>query len=210
MLLALAMAWGMDPADAVAAVVAGRLSVPVTDVEITELVLPTNVPANTTWQAELPTVGPVWGHVPVVLRGVSGSQVLRYMVRPNIRVWRELPVAGKAAAAGTRVEVKLRRVALDTLRGGEPADADQDWRARIDLAENAPLTQACVEPMPAAAEGATVRIVTGAGGLVVVAPGRLEQDAFLGSTVRVTNLSTRAQLSGVYETDGIVRVGGAW
>lgn len=210
MLLTLAMAWGLDPVDAVASVVAGRLSVPVTDVEVTELVLPANVPANATWQAELPSVGPVWGHVPVVLRGSTGQQVLRYTVRPNIRVWRELPVAGKATPAGARVEVKVRRVALDTLRGAEPADADQDWRARVDLAENAPLTQSCVEPMPAAVEGALVRIVTGSGGLVVVAPGRLEQDAFLGAAVRVTNLSTKIQLNGVYETDGIVRVGGGW
>jgi flagella basal body P-ring formation protein FlgA len=209
MLWALATAWGADPAEAIAEAVADRLAVPVEDVEISELGLPANVP-TASWLAELPSVGPLWGHVPVVLRGAAGEQVLRYTLRPNIRVWRELPVAGKATAAGGRIEVKLRRVALDTLRGADPADPDQDWQARVDLAENAPLTTTNVRPMPAAVEGSAVRIVSGSGRLVVVAPGQLAEDAFLGRGVQVVNLSTRKVLQGVYETDGIVRVGGVW
>lgn len=199
--LALAAA---SPEAAVREAVAARLHVPLDDVEVA----PLQLAAAADWRAELPTVGPVWGSVPVVIFGTSASGPVRYAVRPRITVFQELPVAAGATAAGTAVTVRTARVALDDLRGATPVDPALRWEARVDLAPDTPLTTRCVRPLPDAKEGATVRIVAGSGPLRVMSVGRLGDDAFVGAEVIVESLATRTQLRGVLQADGTVYVGG--
>lgn len=202
-LLAVAAAFASTPSAAIQAAVAAKVGVPAADVEVHGVELPT-APTSVDWLVDLPSVGPVWGDVSVTLH--AGTS--RYLVRPRVTVWQTLPVAAKSARAGERVEITTARVARDTLHGQAPVDPTHSWQARVDLVAGAPLTTTVVRERPDAAQGQTVRIVAGAGPLVVFAPGQLGEDAFVGDRVHVVNLATRTQLVGTLQGDGTVRVGG--
>lgn len=201
----LPLAWAAaTPELAVREAIAARVGVPVADVEVVGLRLPT----GDDWRAEVPGIGQLWGDVPVTVRGVLPTGEVRYGVRAHVTVFQELPVATSAVHVGEVVPVTTARVAMDSLRGATPVDPAGQWVARSDLAARTPLTTRCVRPRPDAKEGATVAIVAGRGPLRVVAPGQLSEDAFVGADVHVINLATRTVLVGRFTEDGQVAVGG--
>lgn len=201
----LPLAWAAaTPELAVREAIAARVGVPVADVEVVGL----RLPAGEDWRAEVPSVGQLWGDVPVTVRGVLPTGETRYGVRAHVTVFQELPVATSAVHVGEVVPVTTARVAMDSLRGATPVDPAGRWEARSDLAALTPLTTRCVRPRPDAKEGANVAIVAGRGPLRVVAPGQLSEDAFVGADVHVINLATRTVLVGRFTEDGQVAVGG--
>ena len=94
------------------------------------------------------------------------------------------------------------------LLSGDPVDPDQKWRAKVNLHGGEALVSGRVELMPDALEGSPVKITVSAGALRIEAPGKLQDDAWVGQPVEVLNLSTQAVLTGIYGTDGKVRIGG--
>lgn len=206
MLLLVVLLRAGEPALVLREVVAARLSVPVTDVEVGGLGVE-GLEADLDWRVDLPALGPWWGSVPVVLRSADGTR--RYAIRPEITVWQELPVAARSTRAGDPVEPASARVSRASLRGETPVDPGARWEARVDLAAGQPLTTSRVRPLPDAQAGSLVEIVAGSPGLRVMANGRLGADAFVGQPVTVSNLDTHALLVGVFMSDGSVWVGGA-
>ena len=205
---------GSDPNLAIQAAVAERLQLPVSDIEVTGVsatgVSATGVSATgaADWQVQLPSVGPLCGSTPVVIWDTTEPSRTRQVVRPYITAWQTLPVAAAAVGAGEMVTAAQGRVSCVRLRGEQPVDPNKNWQARVDLDAGAPLTTARVRLMPDAVSGTTVRIAAGVNGLLVVAPGVLSEDAFVGASVRVVNLATHVQLVGIYGEDGRVFVGG--
>jgi flagella basal body P-ring formation protein FlgA len=188
------------PEAVVREVVAARAGVSVADVEVGPLGLPAAVGVDGPWQVSLPSSASFTGATTMTLS--NGAS--RYVVRPRVVVWREVPVAAAAASAGGPVELGRARVASDVLRGEVPVDPTVAWDATVSFAVGQPVTMNRVRPRADVREGTAVRIEAGIGTLSVSAPGELLSDARVGQRVAVLNLATRAVQDGVYRGGNIV------
>jgi len=198
----------LDAVEALRMAVATRTGYPPSDIEVHNLGLPDTAPRGGRWEVELPDEGPYCGgvYVRLVAFGAQGA-VFRYTLRPQITIWVEAPLAARSTAAGEPVSVRVGRIPLESLRGENPIDPELPWQARVPLDEGDPVTEVRARPMPDAREGAAVTVVAGRGSVVVQAPGRLDEDAYVGREVRVVNLATRTLVTGTYRPDGLVQVG---
>ena len=201
--------WAATPEAAIRTAIAARLSMAEADVEVSDLTLPAGAPLDGDYRVVLPGYRIHGGHVPVglELRAASGGGSWR--VRPAVRFYGLVPVAATEARAGEPVPIKLERLPLDVLRGGEPADATLPWEARVTVEAGEPLTSSLVRLVPDVREGTIVRVVVRRGGLEVRCDAQLQADARYGDAVPVLNLVTRARLAGVLQTDGSVLLGGS-
>jgi flagella basal body P-ring formation protein FlgA len=170
------------------------------DVEVGPLRLPASAAVDGPWQVSLPSNAVFTGATTMTL---SNGEA-RFVVRPRVVVWKEVPVAASAVAAGSPVEVGSARVASDVLRGEVPVDPSLAWDATVSFAVGQPVTMNRVRPRADVREGAAVRIEAGIGPLSVSAPGELLSDARVGQRVAVLNLATRAVQDGVYRGGNVV------
>ncbi len=194
--------------EAVRTAIAQRTGYPPSDVEVRTLGLPDTAPDTGTFEVELPPNGPYCGGVSLRLT-ISGDKgaVFRYTLRPHVTIWLEAPLAARNINPGEPVSVRMGRIPMETLRGENPVDPEKPWQARISIAQGEPVTEERAVPLPDAREGSSVTVVAGRGSVVVQAPGRLDEDAYIGRPVRVINLATRTVVTGTYRADGLVQVG---
>lgn len=197
----------LEVASAVRAHVAERLGVAEHDVEVAETGL--GRPLRCAVGAE-PSVTSAptedfrgWTELRV---GGAGCEELR--VRAQLLVWRSVPVAGAATAAGARVDVRTKRLRNDLLVGDSVDPDGGPYVAVGPLREGDPLTVGRVKVVPDAANGATVTIEARAGGLRVEVPGRLLQDGALGDQVRVLNTVHGVVVEGTLVAADRVRTAG--
>jgi len=151
------------------------------------------------------------GHADLAVRVYDDAGTCASLrLRPRLRVWTLAPVASRALAHGELVAWRLERVELDRLQGDAIGTEDLDsqrWLARASVTEGEPLTDLLLRPAPDALAGQQVQLLAGAGDLVVKAQGRLVADAFIGETVRTTNLATRIVLDTTLLSPGCVAAG---
>jgi flagella basal body P-ring formation protein FlgA len=188
------------PEAVVREVVAARAGVALADVEVGPLGLPASALVDGAWQVSLPSNAVFTGATTMTL----SNGPARFVVRPRVVVWREVPVAASAVSAGSPVEVGSARVASDVLRGEVPVDPSLAWDATVSFTAGQPVTMNRVRPRADVREGAAVRIEAGVGPLSVSAPGELLSDARVGQRVAVLNLATRAVQDGVYRGENVV------
>jgi flagella basal body P-ring formation protein FlgA len=188
------------PEVAVRDAVARRVGVPVADVEVGSLGLLPSAAVDAAWIVDFAPSSTFTGSTTLTLR--NGD--VRYVVRPRIVIWRDVPVAAEAVAPGQPLTLVTARVSSDRLRGETPVDPVLTWDATVSFAAGDPVTINRARPQPDLREGAAVRIESGAGSLSVSAPGELLSDAQVGQRVAVLNLATRAVQHGVYRGGTIV------
>ncbi len=199
-------AWAGTPAEAVQTAIAEKLGVSAEDVVVQKVGLGT-VPEDCSWTVEFPS-DQLWGTVSIELQAeLSDKSIRHYRSWAKVSVWAEIPVAAEDVAPGQKIPVRMERQQLDLLYGARPVDPSKKWRANVALSEGEVLTSTRVQPWPDAAKDSPVQIRVQRGALVVQAPGKLTEDAWVGEVVEVTNLLTQVALTGIYEADGSVRIG---
>jgi hypothetical protein len=198
----------LEAVEAVRSAISQRTGYPPSDVEVANLGLPSTAPEHASWDVDLNPDGPYCGGVPmrVTAFGDKGA-VFRYNLRPHVTIWIEAPLADRNTDPGEPVTLRIGRIPLETLRGENPVDPETPLQARVTLLEGDPVTEERARPLPDAREGSSVTVVAGRGAVLVQAPGRLDEDAYVGKPVRVVNLATRTVLTGTYRADGLVQVG---
>jgi hypothetical protein len=208
-LLAPGRAAGATPGDAIRTAVAARLAVPAADVEVYDLGLPADAPADADFRVKLPSYPLRSGHLPVTLEVLDGPAAGRWAVRPALRLYAALPVALRPAAPGEPILLGSARMAVEALRGAEPVDPALAWEARVGIEAGQPVTASTARLVPDVRGGAVLPAVVRRGALEVRCDARLQDDARFGDTVRVVSLSTNARLAGVLQADGTVLLGGS-
>lgn len=195
-------------AGCIALAVAGVMGVPVQDVVVEGLTAEIQAMEAESWEVKLPVNMSPLGVVSVsTVAHLPDGSYRRMVVRPRIEAWGEAPVAEMDVLPGQPVALKKARIPLSTLNGSPPADIEKPWLAKSTLQAGEAVTIGEVRPVPDAIRGSDVAVVVETRGIRVEAPGRLSEDAFVGQTVRVTNLFTQKGISGVYQADGTVLVG---
>lgn len=195
-----------SPAEAVQAAIAEKLGVPAADVSVLKVGLAA-VPESCVWTVELPS-DQLWGTVSIELEAeLSDKSIRHYRSWAKVSVWAEVPVVAEDVAPGQKIPVRLERQQLDLLYGARPVDPDKTWRANVALSEGEVLTSLRVEAWPDAQKDSPVQIRVQRGALVIQAPGKLAEDAWVGEPVEVTNLLTKVDLTGIYTADGSVLIG---
>ena len=203
---AILCAWAGSPAEAVQAAIAEKLGVPAVDVQVQKVGLGT-VPEDCSWTVDFPS-DQLWGTVSIELQAeLSDKSIRHYRSWAKVSVWAEIPVAAEDVAPGQKIPVRMERQQLDLLYGAHPVDPDKKWRANVALSEGEVLTSTRVQPWPDATKDSPVQIRVQRGALVIQAPGKLTEDAWVGEVVEVTNLLTQVALTGIFEADGSVRIG---
>jgi hypothetical protein len=198
---------------ALAGHVAGRLGVAPEDVEVLHLgvgSLPECAGEATFLLDSAPSERFV-GTADVDVRAYMGADdCFRMHLQPRLQVWREVPVAMVRTGPGETVRWNVGRVPLTRLVG-EPMDPSRleqgSWLARTTLVAGAPLTELVVRPAPDAPRGRDVTLLAGTADLLVAAPGRLVDDAFLGDRVPIANLASGAIVVGTLLAPGCAAVG---
>lgn len=194
--------------EAVRDAIAARTGYPPSEVEVHNLGLPDTAPTGGKFAVDLPPNGPFCGSVPMALTifGDKGA-VFQYSVRPHVTIWVDAPLAARNTGAGEPIALRMGRIPLETLRGETLVDPEKPWQARLGFTEGDPVTEQRAVLTPDAREGSSVTVVAGRGEVIVQAPGRLDEDAYIGKPVRVVNLATRSLVTGTYRADGLVQVG---
>jgi flagella basal body P-ring formation protein FlgA len=219
-LLCGAPAFGAVSVDAVSAAlraeVAARLEKAESDVVVgfPGLTAPLDCAESSTLQVQASPGERFRGHPNLRLRVTEpdGRVCADLRLRPELRLYGQVPVAANAVGAGAPVTVQMERVALDRVDGalipvGDAPEASGPWEARGPLQRGQPLTLSRVRATPAGRQGAEVLLVASSGPLRVQAAGRLLDDVALGGEVRVTNLATGVVVNGVLVEPGVVRAG---
>ena len=149
------------------------------------------------------------GHPNIRVIGRQGAEVCEQLrLRPEVRLWRELPVAARTTQPGERVVMRMERVQLQQLSGRPVGPEVGPFEAVGVLREGTPVTWHRVHRVPDARSGARVTLVAGTGGLLIKAPGKLLEDATVGDTVRVANLATGVVVEGVLRAGDVVEARG--
>ena len=204
--VAILCAYAGTPAEAVQAAIAEKLGVPAADVSVLKVGLAA-VPGDCTWTVELPS-DQLWGTVSMELQAeLSDKSIRTYRTWAKVYVWAEVPVAAEDVPTGEKIPVRMERQQLDLLYGARPVDPEKSWRANVALSEGEMLTSLRVRPWPDAEKDSPVQIRVQRGSLVIQAPGQVAEDVWVGKPVEVTNLLTKAELTGIYTADGNVLIG---
>jgi flagella basal body P-ring formation protein FlgA len=207
MIFLLSIAFAADPNAALRDAVAARLKVPSTDVSVEKIGI-SGAPEDAEWQVQLPN-GRCWGGFTVRLDATTpDGKVRHYTAYTTVSAFKEVPVVDRDTPVGSEVSFHLERQQLDLL-SGEPVSADGKWRAKVNLHEGEAMVSGRVEPMPDAIKGTPVKITVSSGALRIEAPGQLNGDAWVGRPVEVMNLATHTLLTGIYEAEGKVSIGGS-
>ena len=196
---------------AIRAYVADRTGVAIEDVEILSLGLlePLNCTESATISASARGSEDFRGHAEFRLAGTDAlGHCGSARVRAGLRIWKTVPVSGTAIEPGSAVELAEARLPLDHVHGVPVPLESGPWEARVSLAPGDPVTMNRVRPLPDARSGAPVVLVSGGGGLLVTAEGRLLEDGKIGDRVKVSNLATDQVVFGVLVEPGRVRAGG--
>jgi flagella basal body P-ring formation protein FlgA len=203
-----AFAWAEDPVVCLQRAIAEKLSISQEDVEIRSLGI-ASPPADATWTVELPA-GNLWGTISVRMTALEPDEnQLHYTTYARVSVWDEVPVAAEAVQAGQPIVLTMQRVRLEDLRGATPVDPARSWLARSSLQAGQPVTTLKAKAVPDALEGTQVRIVVQQGALRIETTGMLLEDAWAGQLVHVKSQGTAVELVGIYESNGLVRIGGS-
>lgn len=204
--LLLSIAFAADPNAALQSAVAARLQVPPTEVSVEKLGI-SGAPSDASWEVQLPN-GRCWGAFTVRMDATTpDGKVRHYTAYTTVSAYKEVPVVDRDTRVGEQVSFHLERQQLDLLTG-DPVAPDEKWRAKVNLHAGEALVSGRVEPMPDALEGTPVKITVAAGALRIEAPGQLNGDAWVGRPVEVMNLATHTLLTGIYEAEGKVLIGG--
>ena len=99
---------------------------------------------------------------------------------------------------------ELGLVLVQDLRGNPVAVSP--WRSRVNLRAGQPVTTGQVVAVPDADQGADVTLKLVRGGLVIVAPGHLADNGYLGQPVRVVNEATHVVAEGVLVREDLVHL----
>jgi len=134
----------------------------------------------------------------------QGELVARAPVRPGLQVWVEAPVAPRRVLPGEDFTPELGLVLVQDLRGNPVAVSP--WRSRVNLRAGQPVTTGQVVAVPDADQGADVTLKLVRGGLVIVAPGHLADNGYLGQPVRVVNEATHVVAEGVLVREDLVHL----
>lgn len=205
-LASLLCAFAETPVEAVHAAIVAELQLPPEDVVVQKVGVG-SVPEGTSWTVSLLSEA-LWGTVSLEMNATfPDGNSKNYRTWAKVSVWAPILVAAEEVEAGEKIPVRLERQQLDLLYGDRPVDPDKNWRARVSLEEGEPLTRLRVDRWPDAVESSSVELVARRGALSVRAPGRLEEDAWVGQRVEVLNLLTQSTLIGIYEADGTVCIG---
>ena len=129
------------------------------------------------------------------VRGVvNGARVGTWQVRPGLDIWKRVPVASSDTKKGHKVVPDQGLVLIQNVRGITVGQGN--WVAAKDLEAGEPLTDRVVRLKPDSLKGSVVRVESTSGSLTVASDGRLMEDAFLNSEVRVLIFATRTMHTG--------------
>jgi len=200
---------------AVEAFVQERAAAGVTSVAVPELSafdLPGVPPGRVEIGLSTRASGSLEGRVPVtVALSVAGREHKRGVVtaraKREARVWvavRSLP-RGHVVA---RKDLRRERRDLEEVRGRPVSSLDGlvGLQTSRHVSRDRVLTASLVERPPVVSRGDRVSLRLTSGPLRIEAPGEVREDARAGETVRVLNLSSRREVTGVVDARGVVHV----
>ncbi len=196
--------------DAVQVAVAPRLA-PDEQLRIRSVGLPPVVPDGDVAlrvrlpEGPLPSPATLWVDVEVdgVRQGRAWARVEVFRSRPVLVVTRDVE---RGEVLGPEdVEVRAGEG-----RAGALVDPQQavGRRARRVLRAGSPVRARDLAVVSVVGRGGLVRLVARVGGITATTVGRALDDAGIGETVRVENLSSGRTVSGIVQTDGVVAVSG--
>jgi len=129
------------------------------------------------------------------VRGVeNGTLIGTWRIRPGLDIWKQVPVAAADTQKNQKVVAEKGLVLVQDIRGIPVGQGN--WVAAKDLEAGEPLTDRVVRLKPDSLKGSVVRVESSSGSLTVASDGRLMEDAFLNSDVRVLILATRTMHKG--------------
>ena len=124
----------------------------------------------------------------------NGTLVGTWRVRPGLEIWKRVPVASVDTSKGQKISSKQGLARIQDIRGTSIGQGS--WVALKDVVAGEPLTDRVARVKPDSFKGSVVRVESTKGSLTVASDGRLMEDAFLDSDVRVLILATRTMHTG--------------
>lgn len=189
--------------------VAAQLGISSADIEVGGLGLPDGTATDRDWRVELPRYSLVGESVDFILTAANADSPVRLRVSPSVYSWQEIPVAASDTAPRTTVELTLKRLRSDSLRGEKPVDPAGSWESTTTIRAGQPVTTTRVRQTPDRREGDEVGVVVVTGGVEIRTTGTLQSDAYVGQTVPVAVSATKYVKSGRWSADGYVILGGS-
>ena len=196
---------------AIQAHVSTRTGRPLEDVEVAEIMFdaPHTCGGDTKVEVDTNPSERFRGQTQFRVRLTEGSRLcVRFSVPARVTLYQMAPVATQELSAGEDIVYAMTRVRQADLRSALVDLDSNDWVAARAIRLGQPITQRVAKRRPAALTGDRVSIVAEFGALTVKAEGRMLAQAYIGDSVRVSNVATDTVVQGILVAPGLVRTGG--
>jgi len=141
---------------------------------------------------------------PVELRATGldgGVQCGSWRLRTRLAVWKTVPVAAKAAAAGELIAVDTRRVRLERSPGIPVSTSGGPYVARTGVRSGQVVVAELTKVPPDVDTGQLVQIIIQSGSVSLRSEGYLAESGNVGQPIRVRSAVTHTILNGTLVTE---------